>query len=196
MGDEDFSAGGSERRLAELLVAVSGGERDAFAVLYQLTSSRVFGLAVRMMRDRATAEEITREVYERVWASAGREDEWMASPMGWLTMLTHRAAVDREWVDGRTYLGRDHDADVESAEQRVGKQAMLPSLDSVTPLQRESIVLAYYGGLTYSQVAQLLDTPTAIVKSRIRGGLRLLAGLSGRTTNSGAGPIHSAEGLD
>ncbi len=170
MSDENSMA---ERPLAELLVAVGGGDRDAFATLYQLTSPQLFGLAVRMMRHRAAAEEIIQEVYEQVWASAEPDGEWMSSPMGWLMMLTHRRVVDRiraeraadghESVSGRRHLDRDED------------RAVLHFLDGLTPPQRECVALAYYSGLTYPEMAEVLGTPVATVKSHIRGGLRRLA---------------------
>ncbi|MFE3194157.1 ECF RNA polymerase sigma factor SigK [Nocardia sp. NPDC059240] len=170
--------------LSELIVAIAGGDRDAFTELYRLTSHRVFGLSLRMLDNRASAEEITQEVYLQAWTLAERYDRQLASPMGWLMMLTHRRAVDRMRADrssigrenhyGRTHTERERDVVAESVEQRADRRAVLQCLGTLTDLQRESIGLAYYGGLTYSDVANKLGTPLATVKSRIRDGLKRL----------------------
>lgn len=173
------------RLLADLIAAVGAGDRDSFTELYRMTSHRVFGLAVRMTRNRATAEEITQEVYLQAWSLAARYDERMASPMGWLMMLTHRRTVDRlraehsaagrELVYAQLHLGRDHDVVLEAVEQRLDESAVQNCLSTLTPLQRETIALAYYGGRTYSEVAEHLGTPVPTVKTRIRDGLKRLA---------------------
>lgn len=186
--DEQYArweAGGMRRRQADLLAAVGEGDRDAFTAFYRQTSYRVFGMAQQMTGNRATAEDIVQEVYLQVWSIAGRYDEHLASPLGWLMMLTHRRIVDRirveraalgrESVYGRMHAGRDHDEVLESVEQSFEEREVLRCLKKLTVLQRESIVLAYYGGLTYSQVAARLGAPVPTVKGRIRDGLKRLA---------------------
>lgn len=173
------------QRLTELVMAVGGGDRDAFTELYRLTSHRVFGLALRMSRNRATAEEVTQEVYLQAWSLAARYDERMSSPMGWLMMLAHRRSVDRIRVEhsaagrdiayGQLHLGRDHDVVLEAVEQRFDERAVQGCLATLTPIQRETIALAYYGGRTYAEVAEQLGTPVPTVKTRIRDGLKRLA---------------------
>ncbi|MFI1917855.1 ECF RNA polymerase sigma factor SigK [Nocardia sp. NPDC020380] len=172
------------RKLAALIAAIARADRAAFTEMYRMTSHRVFGLALRMLQNRATAEEITQEVYLQVWSLSGRYDKQLSSPMGWLMMLTHRRAVDRLRTDqsaigremhyGRTIVDRDHDVVFESVEQRADRRAVLHCLDTLTELQRESITLAYYGGLTYPDVAARLNAPLATVKTRIRDGLKRL----------------------
>ncbi|MEV0249507.1 sigma-70 family RNA polymerase sigma factor [Nocardia sp. NPDC050712] len=173
------------RRLVTVLVAVGEGDRAAFTDLYRLTSHRVYGLALRMLGNRATAEEITQEVYLQVWMLADRYDKTQSSPMGWLLMLTHRRTVDRirgersaasrENTYSRLHLGRDYDVVVEGVEQSIEEAAVLRCLDTLTVLQRDTIALAYYGGHTYSEVAARLGTPVSTVKTRIRDGLKRLA---------------------
>lgn len=169
------------------------GDRDAFAMFYRRTSHRVCGLALSMMRNPATAEEVAQEVYIQVWSLAGRYDPRMSSPLGWLMMLTHRRVVDRIRVDraaagresvfGQRHSGRAHDTVFEAVDQRLEEQAVRHGLHTLTTLQRESIVLAYYGGLTYVEVSERLQTPLATVKARIREGLkRLAADLADRET--------------
>ncbi|MGW4248649.1 ECF RNA polymerase sigma factor SigK [Nocardia sp. NPDC004722] len=170
--------------LGELLTAIAGGDRDAFTELYRRTSHRVYGLSLRILNNRATAEEVTQEVYLQAWSLSERYDRGLASPMGWLMMLTHRRAIDRMRADiagrtretqyGRTHLERDRDVVTESVELRADRRAVLRCLDVLTELQRESIALAYYGGLSYSEVAERLESPLATVKARIREGLKRL----------------------
>lgn len=179
-----------KRHLAELLAAIGDGDGDAFAVFYRQTSDRAYGLALRVLRSRAMAEEIVQEVYLQVWLSADRYDERMSSPVGWLAMLTHRRSIDRIRTEaaatghesryGRLHAAREHDVVFEGVEQHLQAQAVLRGLHSLTARQRESIVLAYYHGLTYPQVAERLRTPLPTVKARIRDGLkRLSVGLIG-----------------
>ncbi|GAB2534904.1 sigma-70 family RNA polymerase sigma factor [Nocardia heshunensis] len=179
-GDRDRDADG----LAELIVATADGDREAFTELYRRTSHRVYGLSLRILNNRGSAEEITQEVYLQAWSQSGRYDRELAGPMGWLMMLTHRRAVDRLRAEqsslgrdnhyGRVHLERDRDVVVDTVVQRADRRAVLTCLDTLTDLQRESIGLAYYGGLTYPDVADRLGTPLATVKSRIRGGLERL----------------------
>ncbi|MEV0761623.1 ECF RNA polymerase sigma factor SigK [Nocardia sp. NPDC050435] len=173
------------RRLAELVAAVGTGDRAAFTELYEATSHRVFGLALRVLGNRASAEEVTQEVYLQTWMLADRYDAKLASPMGWLMMLTHRRAVDRIRSDrsaadrdiafGHLHVGQDRDVVLEEVEQNQEERAVLACLETLTPLQRETIALAYYGGRTYSEVADHLGTPVPTVKSRIRDGLKRLS---------------------
>lgn len=167
------------------MVAVGGHDRAAFTELYRLTSHRVFGLALRMLGNRSTAEEVTQEVYLQTWVLADRYDASISSPMGWLMMLTHRRAVDRirmdrsaverEMVFGHLHLGQDRDVVLEEVEQSHDERAVQDCMDALTPLQRETISLAYYGGRTYSEVAEHLGAPVPTVKTRIRDGLKRLA---------------------
>lgn len=173
------------RYLVELLCAVSGGDRMAFTALYRHTNHRVFGYALWLLHNRAMAEEIAQEVYLQVWLLADRYDERRSSPLNWLKTLTHRRAVDRIRAEsaaigrdadfGRLNHPRDHDVVSETVEQTLEERAVVRGLHELTPLQRETIVLAYYGGLTYPEVAERLGKPVATVKSRIRDGLRNLA---------------------
>ncbi|MEV6432950.1 ECF RNA polymerase sigma factor SigK [Nocardia sp. NPDC051463] len=172
------------RRLVDLLAEVADGNRDAFVEFYRATSHRVFGLAVRILRGHALAEEVTQEVYLQVWLSAKRYDHTLSSPIGWLMTLTHRravdrvrretAAADRDVVYGHAQLGRDHDVVAEEVGQHLDEVAVLDCLDTLTSIQREAVALAYYSGRTYSEVAEHLEVPLPTVKTRIRNGLKRL----------------------
>ncbi|MFE6860914.1 ECF RNA polymerase sigma factor SigK [Nocardia sp. NPDC057668] len=171
-------------RLARLLGEIARGDRDAFTEFYRSTHDRVFGLALRVLRRAQAAEEITQEVYLHVWNAAGQYDIRLASPIGWLMMLTHRRAVDRVRTEsnsttrdlayGQRELGRDHDIVAEAVGQRTEERAVVQCLSTLTAIQRETIALAYYGGRTYTEVAEHLDIPLSTVKTRIRDGLKRL----------------------
>lgn len=174
----------TQRRLAGLLAAAGDGDREAFTRFYRETSPRVFGLARRILRSPAAAEEATQEVYLQVWSAAARYDPDRSSAIGWLMMITHRRAVDRvraeesaagrEIVYGHTHLGRDHDIVSETVDQRLDEQAVRDCLEVLTSTQREALALAYYSGRTYREVADHLESPLPTVKSRIRDGLKRL----------------------
>ncbi|MEV0686043.1 ECF RNA polymerase sigma factor SigK [Nocardia sp. NPDC050378] len=179
---------GAERavqaRLVSLLYDVAAGSRPAFTEFYRTTSPRVFGLALRVVRSHALAEEIAQEVFLQVWSLAAEYDPDRASPIGWLMMLTHRRAVDRvraeqsatsrDLVFGHCHLGRDHDVVSEEVTQRLDEQSVLDCLETMTTLQREAVALAYYSGRTYVEVSETLAVPLPTVKSRIRDGLKRL----------------------
>ncbi|MTE14368.1 sigma-70 family RNA polymerase sigma factor [Nocardia sp. CT2-14] len=172
------------RMAARLIAEIARGDRGAFTELYRMTSHRVYGLALRMLDNQATAEEITQDVYLQAWSLAARYDQRRATPIGWLMMLTHRRAVDRVRHDhaletrdiayGRRNVEREHDVVFETVGERDDRRAVLGCLETLTDLQRETIDLAYYGGLTYTDVADHLDVPIATVKTRIRDGLKRL----------------------
>ncbi|MFD4352422.1 ECF RNA polymerase sigma factor SigK [Nocardia sp. NPDC058518] len=177
----DYAA---QARLVTLLGDVAAGDRAAFAEFYRATSSRVFGLALRVVRNHGAAEDIAQEVFLQVWSLAPDYDATKASPIGWLLMLTHRRAVDRvraeqsatsrDLVFGHANLGCDHDIVSEEVIQRLDEQSVLDCLETMTELQREAVALAYYSGRTYVEVSETLAVPLPTVKSRIRDGLKRL----------------------
>ncbi|MEV0251712.1 sigma-70 family RNA polymerase sigma factor [Nocardia sp. NPDC050712] len=182
--DRRATALDATRRLKELLSATADGDRDAFTQLYRATQSRVFGLALRIVRQHAAAEEVTQEVYLHVWKAAGQYDERLASPIGWIMMLAHRRSVDHVRVESRSTtrdfayglrdLGRDHDVVAETVRQRAEERAVIDGLQTLTTAQRQTLALAYYGGRTYPEVAEYLGIPLPTVKSRIRNALKRL----------------------
>ena len=175
--------------LAELLTRSAGGDQSAFADLYDQTSSRVYGMVLRVLRDPGFAEETTQEVYLQVWKTAPTFDPTKGSALSWLMTLAHRRAVDRVRSEQSNsdrevvYETRNHvdefDQVTEEVWRRFEQQAVLDCLDSLTDTQRESVALAYYGGHTYREVASRLGAAVPTVKSRIRDGLTRLRGCLG-----------------
>jgi RNA polymerase sigma-70 factor (ECF subfamily) len=181
--------------LGARLAAIANGDNAAFAEFYDLTSSRVFGLANRVVRNQTLAEDVAQEVYLQVWTSAARQyDPALASPIGWLMTLTHRrsvdrvrseqSAADRNHAYGASNLGREHDTVADEVGQRLDEQQVTDCLDGLTEVQREAIGLAYYSGHTYREVAEHLDVTLPTIKSRIRDGLIRLKNCLGVGTDA------------
>ncbi|KAA1397264.1 sigma-70 family RNA polymerase sigma factor [Aeromicrobium ginsengisoli] len=164
----------------QLLVRVGRGDEQAFAAVYDLLGASVYGLARRVVRDPARAEEIAQEVFIQVWQSAARFDPARGSAKGWVMTLAHRRAVDAvrhdqaatnrensyDWSNGP-----DYDEVEETVSMTLEHEQVRRCLEGLTELQREAVNLAYYNGHTYAEVAEVLDANPATIKTRIRDGL-------------------------
>lgn len=180
-GDRAAGAGGPVTDLADLLKRAARGDQAAFAELYDATASRLYGLAVRVVRDPAQAEEVVQEAYLDVWRTSARFDSDRGSALSWLLTICHRKAVDRvrsaEASSRRdtTYEQQnqtvDHDATADAAEASMEATRVRRALHTLTEVQREAIELAYFGGYTHTEVAGILELPVGTAKTRIRDGL-------------------------
>ena len=167
--------------LAELVERSSRGHEEAFAELYDLTSSRIYGVIWRVLRSADHAAEVTQEVYVEVWRQSTRFDSRKGSVLAWMTTMAHRRAVDRvravssEVARDERYAvaGAEREVDHvwEGVEQKMDVDRVRKGMESLTPIQREALTLAYFGGYTQSQVAALLKLPLGTVKTRIRDGM-------------------------
>jgi RNA polymerase sigma-70 factor, ECF subfamily len=160
--------------------ATARGDEAALAGLYDALSPAVFGLAKRVVRDPSRAEEITQDVFLSVWRFATRFDPAKGSARTWILTLTHRRAVDVVRADAAASrreqrAGAAHDTPydtvLEEASSRLEGEQVRDCLETLTDLQRESVLLAYYGGYTYPEVSTLLDVKLPTVKTRMRDGL-------------------------
>lgn len=167
--------------LADLVERSSRGHEEAFAELYDRTSSRVYGVIWRVLRSADHAAEVTQEVYVEVWRQSTRFDSRKGSVLAWMTTMAHRRAVDRvrsvtsEVARDERYAvaGGEREVDHvwEGVEQKMDVERVRKGMASLTTIQREALTLAYFGGYTQSQVATLLKLPLGTVKTRIRDGL-------------------------
>ena len=164
-----------------LLRAVARGDDAAFTRLYDLLAPRVFGLARRVLRDPAQAEEMAQEVLVEVWRTASRFDSQRGSGLSWVLTIAHRRTVDRVRSEqaasdrlqkvAAASVQVPYDEVADQVGSRLERQQVRRCLDGLTELQRQAITLAYYGGHTYREVATLLDAALPTVKTRMRDGL-------------------------
>ncbi|MDP3951053.1 ECF RNA polymerase sigma factor SigK [Microbacterium sp.] len=178
---EDGSAGDLA---ADLLVRVAGGDQRAFADLYDLLSSRVFGLILRVLVNRSQSEEVLQEVFLEVWQSAGRFAPNKGQGRTWILTIAHRRAVDRVRASqssadrdvrvGMRDLGVSHDSVAEQVELSIEGGKVVTALATLPEPQREALVLSYYGGYSQSEIAVLIGAPLGTIKTRMRDGLSRL----------------------
>ncbi len=176
----------------DLLLRVARGDEDAFSQLYDRVAPTVWGVARRVLRDSALAEDVTQEVLVEVWRKASRFDPQRGSALAWVTTLAHRRAVDRVRSEHATarreqlVSDRSVPAPYDEVSEQVGlqleRQQVRRCINTLTALQRESVLLAFYRGYTYPEVATLLDVPLGTVKTRMRDGLIRLRDCLGVTT--------------
>ena len=182
-------SGGDARRLADLLGKAALGDQAAFATFYDATSARAYGLAVRVVRNPAHAEEVTQEAYLDAWRSSARYDAERGSAVGWLLTIVHRKAVDRvrsveaatsrDETWNRETAPTDHDQTAEAAHSSLDAARVRSAVATLTDVQRRAVELTYFGGYTHTEVAALLDVPLGTAKTRIRDGLIRLRDLMG-----------------
>ncbi|MFE5484037.1 ECF RNA polymerase sigma factor SigK [Streptomyces sp. NPDC056527] len=187
------STGSSGRSdLADVMQRVARGDKQAFSVLYDALASTVFGIVVKVVRDRAQSEEVAQEVMIDLWRQAARYRPEAGSVTTWAATIAHRRAVDRvrsaQAAADReqAQVAREHhtafDEVAEQVETRLESEQVRRCMRGLTELQRQAVTLAYYRGLTYREVAEALRTPLPTIKTRMRDGLIRLRDCMGVTT--------------
>ena len=175
----------SAAQLADLVSLSARGEEDAFAELYDLTAVRIHGVVLRVLRSTTTPPRSPRKSSWKC-GDAARYSPEKGSVMAWMTTMAHHRAVDRvrsvssEASRDERYAAATADPAVDDVwagvEERLDAERVRKGLASLTAIQREAITLAYFGGYSQSQVAQLLNLPLGTVKTRIPDGLIGLRG--------------------
>ena len=166
----------------EAMQLVGEGNPRAFELIYDRHGGAAFSLAYRMVGNRVAAEDIVQEAFLSIWRSRLRYDQSRGSVRTWVLGIVHNRTIDalrrgasqerrRETLDG---VEERHEApvrtDVEAA-RREEARSVRSALDTLPEEQRRTIELAYFGGFSHSQIAELLDEPIGTVKGRMRLGL-------------------------
>ncbi len=185
--EDRSSANVTSDSLAQWLAAAAQGDQAAFGAFYDGTAHRVFGLALRVLRDRAQAEEVTQEVYLQAWHLAAQFDPGKGAAISWLMTLAHRRAVDRvrssesdrerDTQYQRTNHQTDHDSTAEAVGLSLEATRVRSALTELSVVQRQAIELAYFGGRTNAEIARITGAREGTTKTRIRDGLIRLRGI-------------------
>src|ERR687885_2446731 len=169
----------------EVMQLVRRGDARAFEVIYERHSAAAFSLAYRMMGTRSGAEDVTQDAFLSLWRSGARYDRSRGSVRTWVLGIVHNRAIDalrRATVHDRRRAGDEgieerfeaaERTDVEAA-RREEAGTVRNALSSLPADQCQVIELAYFGGFTHTEIAEMLDAPVGTIKGRMRLGLRKL----------------------
>jgi RNA polymerase sigma factor (sigma-70 family) len=177
-----------ERRelLARRLEAVASGDRAAFRLLYGDTAPKLYGVCLRMLKDRETAEDVLQETYATVWAKAGSFDRARAGAMTWLVAVARNKCIDRIRAEGARPRGDGVEAALVLADEAPAADALISRgqdyqrlrrcLEELEPRQANAVRTAFFEGLTYEALAHRQGAPVGTMKSWIRRALIKLRG--------------------
>jgi RNA polymerase sigma-70 factor (ECF subfamily) len=166
-----------------LLQRIADGDNAAFDILYRRYARPIYGLALRMLRDRSRAEEAVQETFTAIWRSAGSYRPERGAGAPWLYAVARNAIVDRARARGDATFADPPDAPApdagpdERAESAYVSWRVHRAVEELPEHERQVLELAYWRGLSQSEVARVLDIPLGTVKTRTRTGLARLADL-------------------
>jgi RNA polymerase sigma-70 factor (ECF subfamily) len=171
-----------EQEWGRLIAQTAQGDQAALATLYDRSSPQVYGLVLKILDNREAAEEVTLDVYTQVWRQAHTYDETRGSPGGWLMTLARTRAIDRyragaaergrlESLDAVEFFASDGGTPEQDLAGQECRRYVQRALVLLTAEQREAIALAYFYGLSQSEIADKLTLPLGTVKTRMRLGM-------------------------
>jgi RNA polymerase sigma-70 factor (ECF subfamily) len=169
----------------DLVPLMARGDARAFETIYERHSGAAYSLAYRMVGARASAEDVTQEAFMNLWRSGAHYDRRRGSVRTWILGIVHHRAIDalrRASVQARRRSDDETAAERLEAPERVDEDvarrdeaaAVRAAVDHLPPDQVKVIELAYFGGFTHVEIADMLDTPVGTVKGRMRLGLKKL----------------------
>ncbi len=171
-----------EQEWGQLIAQTAQGDQAALATFYDRTSPQVFGLIYKILNNREAAEEVTLDVYTQVWRQAHTYDGTRGTPGAWLMMLARTRAIDRfrtganelgriESLDAATFFASDDETPDQEVESRERRRYVQQALTALTAEQQQAVTLAYFYGMSRSEIAEKLQLPLGTVKTRIRLGM-------------------------
>jgi len=174
-----------DQELISVVQKIAHGDQAALAALYDSTHRLAYGLILRVLGDASSAEEVLLDVYTQIWRQAANYDISRGGPLAWLMTIARSRAIDRlrsGWQDRQRKepldLLNDRETEAASPEENTvvaeRRKFVRAALSSLSPEQREVIELAYYGGLSHSEIAVKLNQPLGTVKTRTRLGMMRL----------------------
>lgn len=199
--DEDSTAASVPRlaepdatALAALIARIARQDENALGALYDATVGRVYGMALRILRDEQGAEEVAEEVFFQVWRQAGRYDPTRGRPLGWLLNLARSRALDQlrrrdaalSHPDPTTLHAEEAGGELDIFDGREARdpqdllaateahRSLHRALAALEPMPRQMVALAFFRGLTHEEIATCTDLPLGTVKSHIRRALTAL----------------------
>ena len=178
-------------RLAELLAQAALKNQRAFAELYERTAPQLFGVALRILRRRDWAEEVLQECYVSIWSHAGDYAVQKSAPLTWMTSIVRNRSLDWLRRPQREATGGEYDVAVDAWQDETpgplerlaaasDAAALERCLQQLEPKQRQSIMLAFFHGLSHSELAGHMKQPLGTVKTWVRRGLERLKGCLGK----------------
>lgn len=195
MADRPTSPDPAHDRLAELLSRTALGDRTAFAQLYEATRAKLFAVSLRIVRERQLAEEVLQDSFVNIWNHAGDYARAKSAPSTWMTAIVRNRSLDlvrriREEPDVDDALAAnlvdESAAPAREAMDRAQAHSLRECLGELDAEQRQSIALAFYHGLSHSELAAHLRRPLGTVKTHIRRGLLKLRDCLGRLEGAGS----------
>lgn len=179
--EQGLSLRAAEASLRDLIQRIAEGDAHALERLYDNYAQLVFRLALRILRNQADAEEVVQEVFWQVWRTAGRYDPVRGPPEAWVMTLARSRAIDRlrssARVDGlalEEVPEATEDLAAGGAQDTELRQMVTNALSGLSKAQRTALELAYYSGLTQTEIAEHTGAPLGTVKTWIRKGLEQL----------------------
>lgn len=171
-----------EQEWRELIAQTAQGDQTSLATLYDRTSPQVYGLVLKILNNREAAEEVTLDVYTQVWRQAHTYDQTRGTPGSWLMTLARTRAIDRyragaaergriEPLDAVEFFASDGETPEQELAGQERRRYVQQALALLTTEQREAIALAYFYGLSHSEIADKLNLPLGTVKTRMRLGM-------------------------
>ena len=169
------------KQLAAAIRRVAGGDRAALRLVYDATAAKLFGVCLRILKDRSEAEDVLQDVYVTVWRKAAAFDPGRASPITWLVAIARNRAIDRlrasavsrrtEPIEAADAVSDPAPAAVERVEQAQQQQRLARCLEELEARHASAIRAAFLDGATYEELAARMSVPLGTMKSWIRRGL-------------------------